>query len=162
MSSLGSPAPRVHHLAISTASFERLRLFYVETLGLPVVAGIPEHTILFLDAGGTLVELIGEAPPDQPLPDGFNRRGWQHLAWEVADVDAVYADLLARGVESYAPPEDFPPEAPTLRIAFLRDPDGNLLELVQPLLTAVAPEEEPAERGAGRAGRHQGDTPVSG
>jgi hypothetical protein len=31
------------------------------------------------------------------------------------------------------PPEDFPPEAPTMRIAFFQDPDGNLLELIRPL-----------------------------
>jgi hypothetical protein len=37
-------------------------------------------------------------------------------------------------VEGHSPPEDFAPDSPSLRIAFLRDPDGNLLELVQPLV----------------------------
>ena len=148
---------RIHHVAISTTNFDRLRLFYVETLGLPVVGGFPDHDILFLDAGGTLMELVGEAPSEpggdasagegtaelsagtgsgeaasgQRIPEGFNRRGWQHLAWDVPDVDAAYDDFVARGVVGHSPPESFPPEAPSLRIAFLRDPDGNLLELVQ-------------------------------
>jgi catechol 2,3-dioxygenase-like lactoylglutathione lyase family enzyme len=124
---------RVHHVAISTAQFERLRTFYVETLGLPVVGGFPDQEITFLDAGGVILELVGEPTPDRPSPTDFGRRGWQHLAWEVEDVDATYADLVGCGVTGHSPPEDFPPDAPRLRIAFLRDPDGNLLELVQPL-----------------------------
>jgi catechol 2,3-dioxygenase-like lactoylglutathione lyase family enzyme len=124
---------RAHHVAISTTQFERLRAFYVETLGLAVVGGFPDQQIVFLDAGGIIVELVGERGAGQTSPAGFERRGWQHLAWEVADVDAAYADLVAHGVAGHSPPEDFPPDTPSLRIAFLKDPDGNLLELVQPL-----------------------------
>jgi catechol 2,3-dioxygenase-like lactoylglutathione lyase family enzyme len=133
MSAAILPGLRVHHVAISTAHLERLRAFYVETLGLVVVGGFPEQQILFLDAGGVTLELVGETDAGHQGSDGFTRRGWQHLAWEVADVDAAYADLVARGVAGHSPPESFPPESPRLRIAFLRDPDGNLLEVVQPL-----------------------------
>jgi catechol 2,3-dioxygenase-like lactoylglutathione lyase family enzyme len=122
---------KAHHVAIATSHFERLRAFYAETLGLPVVGGFPGHDILFLDAGGTRIELDGEAPP----ADGPRRGGWHHLAWEVADVDAAYAELTARGVPFHVPPEDFPraSRAPRVRIAFVTDPDGNVLELLQPL-----------------------------
>lgn len=133
------PSLWVHHIAISTAQFERLRAFYVETLGLAVIGGFPDQQILFLDAGGVTLELVGESDPGQHGPGGFARRGWQHLAWQVQDVDTAYAELLAQGVASYSPPEDFPPEAPRLRIAFLRDPDGNLLELVQPIVAQASP-----------------------
>jgi catechol 2,3-dioxygenase-like lactoylglutathione lyase family enzyme len=135
---------RVHHVAISTAQFERLRAFYVEALGLAEVGGLPDQQIVFLDAGGVTLELVGEADASVPGPDGFERRGWQHLAWEVPDVDAAYADLLARGVAAHAPPESFPPESPRLRIAFLRDPDGNLLELVQPIAAQASPPDSAA------------------
>ena len=123
-----------HHLAITTGRFERLRRFYVETLGLPVVGGFPGHDIVFVQAGTTTIEILGEEGP--PVPDAEDRaarHGWHHLAWEVEDVDAAFAELVARGVAVHSAPESFPPEAPTMRIAFLRDPDGNLLELVQPL-----------------------------
>jgi catechol 2,3-dioxygenase-like lactoylglutathione lyase family enzyme len=129
---------RVHHIAISTTQFERLRAFYVETLGLAVVGGFPEQQIVFLDAGGFILEIVGEREPGQESLVGFERRGWQHLAWEVEDVDAAYMDLVGRGVVGHVLPEDFPPEAPGVRIAFLRDPDGNLLELVQPLVPSAA------------------------
>ena len=124
----------VHHLAIVTSQYERLREFYAETLGLPVVGGFPGHAIVFLDAGGVRIELIREEAPAEMPPSALAvRRGWHHLAWEVDDVDAAHADLVARGVESSSSPEDFPSESPGLRIAFLRDPDGNLIEVVQPV-----------------------------
>lgn len=103
--------------------------FYVETLELPVVGGFPGHDIIFVGVGDTTVEIIGErASAPRPIVTG-----WHHLAWEVTNVDAAFAELSARGVTPVSPPESFPPEAPTMRIAFFRDPDGNVLEIVQPL-----------------------------
>ncbi|MGI8686966.1 MAG: VOC family protein [Thermomicrobiales bacterium] len=118
-----------HHIALSTAHFARLRTFYTETLGLPVLGGFPEQRILFLDAGTTAIELADENVVDVPV----GARWWAHLALEVADVDAAYAVLSARGVPFSAPPEDFPRDAPAVRIAFCTDPDGNVIELLQPL-----------------------------
>ena len=120
----------VHHVAIHTPDLARLRAFYVDTLGLPVVGGFPEHGIVFVEAGGTIVELIEE--PVGEAGDG-HRQGWNYLAWEVADVDAAFSALAARGAALRSPPEDFPPDAPAFRIAFVADPDGNLLELLQTL-----------------------------
>jgi glyoxylase I family protein len=134
---------RTHHVAITTSRLALLRAFYVELLGLPVVGGFPDHDIVFLDAGGTTIELIGEQP-SAAAGDGTGtngragRLGWHHLALQVDDADAAYAELVAAGVAPHSAPESFPPANATLRIAFLRDPDGNLLELVQPLSTATA------------------------
>ena len=121
----------IHHVAVTTNSFDRMRAFYVDILGLTVLGGFSGQEIVFLDAGGTAIELIGEDGPD--VGNRARRAGWHHLAWEVEDVDAAFAELVAHGVPVHSPPESFPGAAPTLRIAFLRDPDGNLLELVQPL-----------------------------
>ena len=125
-----------HHVGLSTDNFQRLRDFYVDTLGLPVVGGFDGHEIVFVEAGGSTIELIGEPAvtgSGTSAPAGFDRRGWQHLAWEVADLDAAYAKLASRGIAFSVPPEDFPADAPTMRIAFFSDPDGNLIELIQPL-----------------------------
>src|SRR5688572_28587870 len=123
-----------HHLALTTGRFELIRRFYVEQIGLPVIGGFPGLDIVFVAAGGTAIEIIGENGESAPGPDDRARRdGRHHLAWEVADVDAAFAELVARGVPVHSSPESFPESSPTMRIAFLRDPDGNLLELVQPL-----------------------------
>jgi catechol 2,3-dioxygenase-like lactoylglutathione lyase family enzyme len=120
-----------HHVALITARFAELCAFYVETLGLPIVGGFPGHNIVFLGAGGTTIELIEEEVSESAA----GSRGWNHLALEVDDVDAAYRELARQGVPFTSLPEDFPSEAPKLRIAFLQDPDGNLVELVQPLVT---------------------------
>jgi catechol 2,3-dioxygenase-like lactoylglutathione lyase family enzyme len=117
-----------HHVALYTSQFALLRDFYVKTLELPILGGFPGHNILFIGAGATPIELVED--------DGGRRGvsgGWDHLAWEVEDLDQAYAELTARGVRFHVPPEDFPPEHPSMRIAFFTDPDGNVLELVQPL-----------------------------
>ena len=117
-----------HHIALSTAHFARLREFYTETLGLPVIGGFLEQHILFLDAGTTAIELI-----EEPAETRVGTGGWAHIALEVADVDATYAALSACGVPFHILPEDFPTDAPAVRIAFCKDPDGNVIELLQPL-----------------------------
>lgn len=125
-----------HHVAIVTRQFERMRAFYTETLGLPVLGGFPGERIVFLDAGRVAIELIGEDGPSRPVrEDG----GWNHLALQVEDVDAVHRDLVARGVPFHVPPEGFPAERPLMRIAFFRDPDGAEIELVQPLAERYPP-----------------------
>lgn len=138
VSKTGVQIRATHHIALHTAHVARLREFYTETLGLPVLGGFPEQRILFLDAGTTAIELIEEREAS------VSAGGWAHLALEVADVDAAYATLLARGVPFHIPPEDFPADAPAVRIAFCTDPDGNSIELVQPLGSRY-----PAARGEG-------------
>jgi catechol 2,3-dioxygenase-like lactoylglutathione lyase family enzyme len=125
----------VHHVGLTTGQFEQMHRFYVGMLGLGEIGRFPEHRIAFLEAGATCIELLGQDeathhPAGEPTAPG-ERRGWNHIALEVDDVDAAFAELIERGVEPQSSPEDFPPEAPAFRIAFLRDPDGNLVELIQ-------------------------------
>ena len=116
-----------HHVALATANLERLRAFYVDTLGLPQVGAFPGGRTIFIEAGSTTIELSTR--------DGWdaNQNGsWQHLALEVESVDEVYEELSAQGVPFHILPKDIRPENPIARIAFFRDPDGNDLELYQP------------------------------
>jgi catechol 2,3-dioxygenase-like lactoylglutathione lyase family enzyme len=120
---------RTHHIALYTANFDRMRSFYTTVLGFPVVGEFPGHNILFVDCGSTAIEIVESAA----RADAGDVGGWTHLALAVDDVDAAYAELSSAGVAFHAAPGDFPPERPQCRIAFFRDPDGNELELVQPL-----------------------------
>jgi glyoxylase I family protein len=120
-----------HHVALLTANFERIRDFYVNTLGLPVRGAFPGRNIVFVEAGSTTIEIVESLTRDS----GATAGGWDHLALEVPSVDAAYAELTALGIAFHVEPKDFPAEAPSVRIAFFRDPDGNALELVQPLGT---------------------------
>jgi catechol 2,3-dioxygenase-like lactoylglutathione lyase family enzyme len=120
-----------HHLALATRNFDCLRDFYTRTLGLPVIGGFPGERIIFLGAGTVAIELLEEGSTGR----SHDATGWSHLALEVPDLDAAHAALTARGVHFHIPPELYPPNAPTVRIAFFRDPDGNEVELIQPLTT---------------------------
>lgn len=117
-----------HHIALFTGNFARLKRFYVEDLGLPQVGSFPGGKTIFLQIGDTAVELI-ERTDWQSSETG----GWQHLALEVADLDAAYAELSAKGIAFHVEPKNVPADDPSVRIAFFKDPDGNILELFQPL-----------------------------
>ena len=119
-----------HHVALLTSNFDQLRAFYVDVLGFPLVGGYSDRRIIFIGAGSIAIELIEQEHTSTPRSGG----GWGHVAFQVADVDAVYVELAALGVPFHVLPKDFPSEEAALsRIAFFRDPDGNELQLVQPL-----------------------------
>ena len=117
-----------HHIALLTPNFDRLRAFYVDLLGFPVVGAYRDRRIIFMEVGSIAIELI-----ERPEVSAGAPGGWGHLAFEVADIDATYTELARRGVPFHVLPKDFPDGAPVTRIAFFRDPDGNELQLVQPL-----------------------------
>jgi catechol 2,3-dioxygenase-like lactoylglutathione lyase family enzyme len=119
-----------HHVAIYTANFERLRDFYINTLGFPLRGAFDGHNIIFVDVGTTTIEIV----EDKGRGDDGIEGGWRHLALEVADVDDAFEELTALGIRFHVPPENFPPEKPLMRYALFRDPDGNEIELLQPLV----------------------------
>ena len=64
-----------------------------------------------------------QRPLDAPLT-----RGLGHLALTVDDLEGTHRDLLAAGAAERMPPSQSP--EPGVRIAFVADPEGNLIELV--------------------------------
>jgi glyoxylase I family protein len=110
----------LHHVSINVADVPAARSFYVDVLGLVERADRPDFPFAgaWLDAGGQQVHLIEASPPPYL---------GQHLALQVADVDAAVADLRALGVEVTDPKP-----VGTGRQAFLTDPAGNGVELNQP------------------------------
>lgn len=117
-----------HHIALYTGDLARLREFYVDMLGLPQIGAFPGGRIIFIEIGGTAIELIAREGWS-----GTDTGSWQHLALEVEDVDAAYAELSALGIAFHVLPKSVPEEHPSARIAFFKDPEGNILELFQPL-----------------------------
>jgi catechol 2,3-dioxygenase-like lactoylglutathione lyase family enzyme len=110
----------VHHVSITVSDAEVARAFYVDVLGLSEREDRPDFGFAgaWLDAGGQQVHLIQGPPPDD--------RG-QHFALHIADMDAVVAELRGRGVRVSDP---VPVGAG--RQAFLSDPSGNTVELMEP------------------------------
>lgn len=111
---------KAHHIALRTPDFARAKAFYTEVLGLNVAAEMPGRDCVFIDIGGTTIELTGAADQVPGAAGAF-----AHLAFEVDDIDATFEELKGKGVEFFIEPRD----AGVMRIAFFRDPDGNPLEL---------------------------------
>jgi lactoylglutathione lyase len=73
------------------------------------------------------VELqLSETVGQEPSEDGDR---WDHLAVGVDDVDEAFAEIDHHGVVKE--PADQP--AAGARTAFVRDPDGHVVELIEPL-----------------------------
>ncbi len=118
-----------HHVALRVTDYARARAFYTQVLGLPVLGSIPGAEIEFLGMGGTTIELMGGAEPEELTKP---KAGLLHLAFEVDDVDAAYEELCQRGVTFTVKPKT----VGDIRLAFFVDPDGNELELFSsPTLT---------------------------
>jgi lactoylglutathione lyase len=79
--------------------------------------------------GGQTV-LVAPADPRSPnaAPPKPPYHGLEHMGLAVDDIDASAADLKAKGAEFTVEPTTI---GPGLRIAFLRGPQGVLVELVQ-------------------------------
>ena len=113
---------------LATVMPDRSRAFYAETLGLPL-RGDDQFSLIFDLAGVPLrVQKVHE----------LQLQPFTVLGWQVQDAAATVQGLRSRGVvfEIYGFLEqdelgiwDAPGGA---RIAWFKDPDGNLLSLTQP------------------------------
>lgn len=122
----------LHHAAIICSDYARARAFYVDLLGLTVVAENhrAERDSWKLDLAlpdGTQVELFSfPAPP--PRPSHPEAQGLRHLAFTVQDVAAVKARLESAGVAV----EPIRTDPYTGRaFTFFKDPDDLPLELYE-------------------------------
>ena len=125
---------RIDHIELLTAAPERTLAFYTGVLGfqerermrIPQTPSGPLE-LVYLELGGTTVELMCY-PEAKTLPrrDGL-RLGWQCLALEVDDMDNALRMLKEKGVE----PAWGPVKRPDYARAEIRDPDGNPIELRQ-------------------------------
>lgn len=133
---------KADHIMISTGDYAATVDWYQRVLGFEVVRewdvdGYPEVDVGYIAANGFMIEVVGTDTAfqaEQVAPDVFTAmsdRGYVHMAFNTEDVDAVAAELIQRGVELELAPTDFP--AAGVRLLFIRDNNGNLIEIVSPL-----------------------------
>ena len=125
---------RIDHIELLTAEPQRVVDFYTGTLGFRVrersrIPTTPDGPLdlVYLDLGGTTVEVMCYPDAQVSTRAAERRLGWQCLALEVEDMDATLAYLKSRGIE----PSWGPMKRPTYARAEIRDPDGNPIELRQ-------------------------------
>ncbi len=111
--------------------------FWRDVMQLPMPYHLEEMGYAYFEAGSTGLELLsrdafaatlGETAPT-PTPTGRQFV----LTFKVDDVDATYAELLARGATAVAGPKDRPEWG--ARAAHISGPEGHLIEIYSMLPT---------------------------
>jgi catechol 2,3-dioxygenase-like lactoylglutathione lyase family enzyme len=112
------------HVDATVRFYERLG--FTETFRTPP-EGPPVHVELVLDGFTLGIADVESARRDHGLEVTGDGRGGEVCVW-VADTDATYADLVSHGATSMSAPHDW---LESLRVAWVADPDGHPVELVQ-------------------------------
>ena len=113
---------RLGQIALTVSDVDRSAAFYRDTLGVPFLFAFPG--LAFFDLGGVRLMLS--------LPEGSDGRAMASpLYFSVRDIEGVHRTLAGRGVEFVDTPHVVHrDEHKTLWMTFFRDPDGNLLALM--------------------------------
>lgn len=124
-----------HHLSVYASDFDKSLAFY-QKLGMSVYTawGEGDSRIALLDTGdGSLLELFAKPGMDVPAEGRF-----QHLALHVENVEAALNTALAAGATLQMPVTvmdlDSHPRKITIQIAFVKGPDGEVLEFIKQLV----------------------------
>lgn len=97
----------------------------------------PDLKLAYLDVYGFRLEIVGSTQPKAGMPtaqnfgDGLRTSGIGHFCFRVDDVDAVLAELHRRGVPTFVELGSYPNVG--VRVCFVQDNNGNLIEFVTPL-----------------------------
>jgi catechol 2,3-dioxygenase-like lactoylglutathione lyase family enzyme len=112
----------------ATADAERAKAFYRDQLGLKLVSD--EHFALVFDAGGTMLR-VQRVKEVRVAP-------YTALGWQVPDIAAKVDELERAGVkfEHYGFPDQdekgiWTAPGGAAKVAWFKDPDGNILGLTQ-------------------------------
>lgn len=127
------------HVGIDCANLKAQSDFYRRAFDLEVEleGDFPDFNfrgVMLVSAEGWHLELFkrdGAGP--RPVPDDADGQhdvlGIGHVCFSVSDLSAAYDRLLALGAASRLPPMPYP-GVPEWRLAYLADPEGNLVELL--------------------------------
>ena len=140
----------INHVAISTRDIDALVAWYTEAFGFelvtrggwesgnPTIDGIvglrdSAAKTAIMRCGTFNVEIFqyvapvgAPNPPDRPAND----HGYTHFCVETDDIDADYIRLQSLGMTFHAPPTP-KGSVGSLRACYGRDPEGNIVELIE-------------------------------
>lgn len=138
---------RIHHVAYRCRDAKETVAFYERVLGMTFTTAFAEDRVpstgaydpymhVFLDAGGGNVLAFFELPNQPDMGRDPNTPAWvQHLAFEVADLDALLAakaHIEAQGIEVLGPTFHG-----VFKSIYFFDPNGHRLELACNIGTAA-------------------------
>ena len=124
----------MHHIALNCRDNARTEAFYKKWFGFERALTFTDpkgYPVVFIRLGNFYLELFkstGEAGGD--LGEGGEQPvGFKHFALEVESV-ADYHERMKDAVTFTVPPTT-PPAIPHVTLAFFKDPDGNIVQLLE-------------------------------
>ena len=139
MADQAAPVARLDHVGLAVGDLEAAVSWFRDVFGL-----VPELA-LRVDALDLSIEMLvhpvygyrlellhrpGSLAGRKPGTPGEAalREGYGHVAFDVTDLDGAYHRAVARGARPVMPPRPSP--EPGVRMAFVADPEGNLIEFL--------------------------------
>ncbi len=118
----------IHHIAIICSDKESALDFYANKLGFPIIRETfrsdRDDWKIDLQMGNSEIELfIMKNHPKRPSPEAY---GLRHIAFRVASVDDMVAELARKGIE--CEPIRFD-SITGEKATFFKDPDGLPIEI---------------------------------
>jgi predicted enzyme related to lactoylglutathione lyase len=120
------PDYKLAYVRVFVSDFGRAVRFYSETLGMKPGLRSDEMRWCQFETGEASLAIEGADPDDAEDGEDLGPR-FTAISLQVADIEAVYEELVAKGVEFLGPPESM---AWGGTLAHFKDPDGNVLTLL--------------------------------
>lgn len=126
-------AIRNDHIAIVVQDLDDLVKFYTEVVGLTLNKMVRNPNVAIAYLGGSAEESQLE------LLEFVEERelGLKHFCYEITDLEGTCAKMAEQGVEFFIGPKMHDDGSGWL--AFFKDPEGNVIELVEPGVLAMEP-----------------------
>jgi catechol 2,3-dioxygenase-like lactoylglutathione lyase family enzyme len=144
----------LHHFNLIVSDMKKTKAFYHGVLGLEIAleteidddefsrgVGLPGTKVLAtffkLPNNDGLIETFQYLrPPGTEIPKNAkaNDGGWQHLCFQVDDIDKAVRELEAKGVKFLSTPVTISPKHPYfagVRFCYFHGPDREVLEILQ-------------------------------
>jgi catechol 2,3-dioxygenase-like lactoylglutathione lyase family enzyme len=118
------------HVHLRSPDPDRTAAYYERMFGAEIIKSVMSNGLARTDMRlGGVMFFIAQVPPDAGLaqkPEG-SFVGLDHMGLRVKNIDAVVAELKAKGAEFTVEPKTI---RPGVRIAFVRGPQNVLIELL--------------------------------
>jgi lactoylglutathione lyase len=125
-----------NYTRLLVSNFKACFLFYRDVMGFQATYGTEDDTYADFNTGQVSIALFDKQEMSKTLgtshlPADTKAQDKVCLIFAVEDVDAVYQQLKKQGIHLATEPADHLDWG--IRSAYFRDPDGNLIEINQPL-----------------------------
>lgn len=128
---------RIHHIGVAVERLDQATAQYETQLGMSrgLKVSLPERgvEVQFMHLPGSAVELLAPLGDDSPVARFLSKRGpgLHHLCYEVQDIRAAMATLVAQGVEMIDSVPRTGAEGKLVAFTQPRSTGGVLIELQQ-------------------------------